>query len=1045
MTPERWRLAKGILKEALARPAAARAAFVVEACGPDTALRAEVSSLLTGPDTGESSDSFLASPVSMGAIAAAAESIIRGQGESASWPTSVARAAEAAHEADVAGAQWVALSAALAGRYDLERALGRGGMATVYLARDLRHRRRVALKVLHPELGALLGPRRFLREIETAASLSHPHILQLHDSGRVPFGDPAVAEEGRDDGLLYYVMPYVGGESLRARLQREGQLAVADALRIVREVAAALDYAHRHGVVHRDVKPENILLDEDGHALVADFGIARARVDDAASVDDDVPADGSDTITERGRVIGTPAYMSPEQARGRRDLDGRSDQYGLACVAFELLAGTAPFVGTSAEQLAARPTQAPASLVERRPDLPSATDGVLARALALDPEARFDTTSAFAEALASSILDFASEPELPDGRTRGAVADRAEPRSVRRSRRRTLIGVGVAAAGALVASLVVRDAPTPRAPPASSGPPVLAVLPFENLGPPSDAYFADGLTDELTGRLAAVSGLRVIAGSSARQYKGSTKEPQAIARELGATHLLTGTVRWERATGGAGGGDAGGVAGTGRVRVRPELVRAVDHATVWTEPVEGSLEDVFLVQASVAERVAASLHVALLARERRAAAAPPTRSLAAYDAYLRALANQGSGHFTSATARRAVVAELERAVTLDPTFIAAHAKLAAAYGGIHFVTGDPAVLAQARASAERAWALDSTALESRHLRVAHLMWAGDLAGAHRAASAFVAAAPGLAVAHDILGTVQDALGDVDASIASYQRTATLDPRSSGPIERIASLNQRAYRYAESVRYRERHLALDPEGAISYWSYMMTHLTWRADTAAAGRVAERGGPALGGMLVRMPNDGGMAALWHQTLGPAVWRARDTLSRAGYSAGDAGLPPELYLLMKLRHFALTGRPERVRAYADSAVAQLEPALRRAPDVTLFQTYSRRAILAEAYARLGRADDAGREMDRYLADARRIGLPRLIPNALVNAAYIDVITGRHDEAVARLGEALRLHGGMFISRALLRSEPSWAPLRGHLGFERLLADSPTTPTDR
>ena len=537
----------------------------------------------------------------------------------------------------------------------------------------------------------------------------------------------------------------------------------------------------------------------------------------------------------------------------------------------------------------------------------------------------------------------------------------------------------------------------------------------------------------MTGRLAAVSGLRVIAGASARQYKGSTKGPREIARELGATHLLMGTVRWERTAGGAGG--AGGVAGTGRVRVRLELVRAADQATVWTEPVEGSLEDVFLVQASVAERVAASLHVALLARERRADAAPPTRSLAAYDAYLRALPSLGRW-VSSATARRAAVAELERAVALDPTFASAHAKLAAAYGGIYFVTGDPAVLAQARASAQRAWALDSTLVDSRHVRVAYLIWAGDLEGAHRAASALVAAAPGLAVAHDQLGAVEDALDHVDASIASYQRAATLDPRSPGPVERIATLHQRAYRYAESVRYRERQLALDPEELISHWNYMMCYLAWRADTAAARRVWDRGGPALEAMLVRAPNDGGMAALWHQLLGPAVWRVRDTLSLAGYSAGDGGLPPELYLLMKLRHFALTGRPERVRAYADSAVAQLEPALRRAPDVTLYQTYSRRAILAEAYARLGRATDAGREIDRYLAEVRTERRPNDVPNALVNAAYVDVLTGRHDEAVARLAEALRLPAGIFISRVLLRADASWAPLRGHPGFERLLA---------
>ena len=1028
MTPERWCRVKAVVQEALAHPAVERAAFVVEACGDDAALRAEVESLLAGPDTGESSNGFLVSPVDMRGIAAAVAvdpaAGMRSEGESLS--TASIRAAETAREADVAAAQLAVLSAMLAGRYDLERVIGHGGMATVYLARDLRHRRRVALKVLHPELGALLGPRRFLREIETAANLSHPHILPLHDSGRVSVSDSAAGEE---DGLLYYVMPYVDGESLRARLRREGRLAVPDTLRVVREVAAALDYAHRHGVVHRDVKPENILLDEEGHALVADFGIARADHHDPAGADESVIDGGSDTITERGRVIGTPAYMSPEQARGQRDLDGRSDEYSLGCVAFELLAGAAPFAGTSAEQLAARPTQAPASLVERRPDLPPATDAVLARALALEREARFDTTSEFAEALSASMLNV---PTAED-RTPGATLDGATAESEGPSRRRWLVlGAGLLAASALVATLVKRDAPEPAATTASPEPPVLAVLPFENLGPPSDAYFADGLTDELTGRLATVPGLRVIAGASARHYRGSAKEPRVIARELGATHLLTGTVRWERTTGGAG-----GASGTGRVHVRPELVRAADHATVWTESVEGSLADLFLVQASVAERVAASLNVALPARARRASAAPPTRSLPAYDAYLRALAIMRSANFfTSATARRVAVAELQRAVTLDPTFVAAHAKLAATYGAMYFVVTDPAVLALARASAQRAWTLDSTAVDSRHMHVADLRWAGDLAGAHRAASAFVAAAPGVAVAYDQLGAVEDEMDHVDASIASYLRASTLDPRSTGPLERVATLHQRAYRYAESVRYRERELALDPEAIISYWNYMMCYLAWQVDTVASRRVAKRGGPVLEGILMRLPNDGGMATLWHETLGAAVWRVRDTLSFAGYSAGDGELPSELYLLMKLRHFALTGRPERVRAYADTAVAQLEPALRLAPDVTLYQTYSRRSILAEAYARLGRAADAGREIERYLAEVRAGPRADQLPNALVNTAYVHVLAGQRDDAVARLTEALRLPSGIFISPALLRAEASWAPLRGHPGFERLLA---------
>jgi eukaryotic-like serine/threonine-protein kinase len=259
----------------------------------------------------------------------------------------------------------------LADRYPVERELGRGGMATVYLAHDLRHQRPVALKVLHPEVAPLLGPERFVREIRLAARLQHPHILPLFDSGET-------------DGLLWYTMPFVAGESLRARLTRVGRLPVAEALEIARAVGSALDYAHRQGVVHRDIKPENILLHEAG-ALVADFGIARAL--DAA---------GPQGLTVTGFVLGTPAYMSPEQAAGEREVDGRSDLYSLACTLFEMLAGEPPFTGeTPQSQLIKRFTQPPPGIQALRPEVTAAQDQALRRALAREPSERFDTVGAF--------------------------------------------------------------------------------------------------------------------------------------------------------------------------------------------------------------------------------------------------------------------------------------------------------------------------------------------------------------------------------------------------------------------------------------------------------------------------------------------------------------------------------------------------------------------------------------------------------------------------------------------------------------------------
>ncbi|MBA3639612.1 MAG: serine/threonine protein kinase, partial [Acidobacteria bacterium] len=266
---------------------------------------------------------------------------------------------------------------ALRGRFEVEREIGRGGMATVFLARDPRHDRPVAVKVLHPDLAAAIGTDRFLREVRITARLSHPHILPLLDSG-----------EG--EGLLYYVMPFVEGESLRARLDRQGALPVQEALTIAREVADALGFAHGRGIVHRDIKPENILLDS-GHALVADFGIARAF--DEASV--------ADRVTVTGIAVGTPLYMSPEQAEGRREVDARSDIYSLGCVLYEMLAGAPPFTGPTAHAILARRLSAPAPSVRlTRDSVPESLDATVQRALARSPGDRFQTTAELAQALA---------------------------------------------------------------------------------------------------------------------------------------------------------------------------------------------------------------------------------------------------------------------------------------------------------------------------------------------------------------------------------------------------------------------------------------------------------------------------------------------------------------------------------------------------------------------------------------------------------------------------------------------------------------------
>jgi eukaryotic-like serine/threonine-protein kinase len=367
------------------------------------------------------------------------------------------------------------LRAQLGDRYAIERELGQGGMATVYGATDLRHRRPVAIKVLQP--GTVLGPERFHREIQLAAGLTHPHIVPLHDSG-------AVGE------LLYYVMPLIEGESLQDRLSREGKLPVAEAVKIGREVAEALAHAHAHSVIHRDIKPSNILLAgypprERGaagwHAVVMDFGIARAIG----------PVDAR--LTEAGAAVGSPAYMSPEQASGEPHLDGGSDIYSLGCVLYEMVTGQPPFSGPTAQAImVSRLLDTPPPLRAVLPDLPASLEAVTLKAIARDREDRFASADELASALAA----------VEAGKTSGPVATVTQERVA------------------------------------------IAVLPFVNLSPdPENEYFSDGVTDELTNALAKIADLRVTSRTSAFAFKGKDRDVKDIARQLKVAKLLEGSVR----------------------------------------------------------------------------------------------------------------------------------------------------------------------------------------------------------------------------------------------------------------------------------------------------------------------------------------------------------------------------------------------------------------------------------------------------------------------------------------------------------------------
>jgi eukaryotic-like serine/threonine-protein kinase len=515
------------------------------------------------------------------------------------------------------------LRAALAGHYTIERELGAGGMATVYLAHDLRHDRKVALKLLREELSASLGKERFLREIKVAAALQHPHILPLYDSGAA-------------DGLLFYVMPYVDGPSLRDKLAREGELPIPEAVRILRDVADALTEAHRHGVVHRDLKPENVML-RGRHALVMDFGVAKALSE----------ATGRQSLTTVGVALGTPTYMAPEQAVADPHVDHRADIYAFGVVGYELLAGRPPFTGATAQQvLAAHVTATPDPITMHRP-VPPALAALVMRCLEKRPADRWQSAEELVpqlEALmtpSGGITPTATQP----------VAAAPAPRAPRASR----LGRGIALAavlallgfGAWRATHRRTDAASPATPAAVAARRV-GVLPFASRSrDTADAYLGDGMATDLTTTLAGVSGLHVVSRSSAFALRGKTARDAGTA--LHADAMVEGTV--------------GKV--DDRLRVTVSLVNVADEALLWSQRYDVTEKELYPLQDSAASAIASALGVGRARRDDAGLAAHRTANPEAHDLVLRGqfLTEQGSE-----AGLREAIALFQRAAALDSTY-----------------------------------------------------------------------------------------------------------------------------------------------------------------------------------------------------------------------------------------------------------------------------------------------------------------------------------------------------------------------------------------
>jgi serine/threonine-protein kinase len=756
------------------------------------------------------------------------------------------------------------LAAALTDRYRIERELGAGGMATVYLAEDLKHKRRVALKVLRPELAAALGAERFLREIETTAGLRHPHILPLYDSGDA-------------GGLLYYVMPWVEGESLRDRLNREKQLPLDTALAIAREVADALGYAHARGVVHRDVKPENILL-EGGHAVVADFGIARA-----------LRAAGVDRLTQTGVSVGTPMYMSPEQGAGDAEVDGRSDLYSLGCVLYEMVGGQPPFTGPTAEAVVRQHLIGEAApITNLRPTVPDGVAIALARTLAKNPADRFDTATRFVEALSGV------EVTTPSGPATGA--------------RRSPIRIALMAGAVLLAIAATwLGGRALRGPGPGGGIERIAVLPMDNqTGDSTRAFFANGMTRELIGVLTDAE-VRVLGYRAVTAYANTTLSAAQIAHELDVDAIVSGAVL-----------QAGDV-----VQVAAELTDPGTNENLWAKTFSRPAPDVVTLQREIALEIARGIEARLTPDQERGFAAAPPVDPRAYAQYL--LGQEQLNLRTPESIRRSI-AYLDRSLAQDSTFGPAWATLALAntMGFFYSVLPPDSARVATEQSTDRALALDSTlgdALIARGLMRYFLDWdftaaAEDLRrGMARhpttLAQAFYTYFPWGVGQHDEATRVALDLVEVEPTTAQWQGDASWIRWAAGDTAEARAYSLRAIELDSAFAEPNLILAfIDADGGDTAAARRSAARAMRLAPGYPllpvldGYVLARAGDTAGArrVLREMPREGLLAqrALVHAALGE-----KDSMYLYFERAIDAREPEALWFpntvpaLMRLRH--------------------------------------------------------------------------------------------------------------------------------------------------
>jgi len=861
------------------------------------------------------------------------------------------------------------------GQFRIERELGRGAVGVVYLARDTKLDRLVAIKSLPAEV--IDNPKvrsRFAREARVLASLNHPNIATIYE------------QLEQAEGTGYLILEYVPGQTLAERIA-ESRLELNEVLSIALQIAEAVAAAHEQDVIHRDLKPGNIKITPEGKVKVLDFGLAKAVGGDAM--------DEHSTVTEPGRMFGTPAYMSPEQARGG-STDKRSDIWSFGCVMYEMLTGITPFKGKTVSDTLANILQSEPDWQALPQNTPANIRILLRRCLDKDPSRRLRDIG-YAEIEISEMLSTQMDI-LP-------VTVRAKSR-----RKAMIIGTAIIIVLFAIAERFVLEQQTQS----TSKEIRMVVLPFENLGLTEDDYFTDGVTEEITSRLSAIHSLGVISRTSATQYKKSDKTIRQIGEELDVEYVLEGTVRWVRPS-----------EGPSQVRVTPQLIRVSDDTHLWSDRYDAVLSNIFEVQSDIAEKVAKALDIALLEPERQVIGSRPTKNMDAYEYYLR-----GNEYFHRSALEKDLTMAMqvyEKAVELDPAFALAYARLSEVHANMYWQYHDHSEerLALAKQAVDKALELNPD-LPEVHLALGHYYYHGHL-DYDRALEQFDIALKSQPNNGDLLlftGFVQRRQGKFEQALTHIKKAAELDPLSPEVAFELADTFMLMRKYPEAEYYYKR-TALSPDLPWPYANAGWLYLLWQGDTKKARAAIEQVSWKSG--YQEHPYDL-LKSVLLDVLEKKYQQALENLSSIKLEAFDTQfcfIPKEL-LFAQIS--GLMRNLQSEQAYYESARSILQVKIKELTEDSRFHS-----SLGIAYAGLGRKADAIREGE-LATDLLPVTKEAWRGTFRVeDLARIYVMVGEFEAAIEKLEFLLSVPSE--LSTPLLRLDPAWDPLRDHSRFKKLL----------